>query len=76
MNHVSSESVNVASQPQHKKFLEKKENNPLSPKPNLQKKELKCWFWKSARHKKSNCLAFKSFLETKGKGVQEQEKAK
>ncbi|KAJ1440443.1 Zinc finger, CCHC-type superfamily [Sesbania bispinosa] len=82
MNHVKSESVNLVSQPPHKKFPNKKWNKfqtnngpdkklgpshrPLGPKRVIQKKEIKCWFCKSAGHIKSNCQAFKSFLKNKG----------
>ncbi|KAJ1395515.1 Zinc finger, CCHC-type superfamily [Sesbania bispinosa] len=79
MNHVIFESVNLVSQPPHKKFPNRKWNKfqtnngpdkkpgpshkPLGPKPVIQKKEIKCWFCKSAGHIKSNCQAFKSFLK-------------
>jgi len=85
MNHVTSENVNLVSQPHHKKHFKKRGNKfqgnngagpsqkpfgqkPLGPKPVFQKPELKCWFCKMIGHKKSNCIAFKSFLEKKGKG--------
>ena len=79
MNRISSESVNLISQPRHNKSFKKKgkkskgnhsldkgigpSQKALGPKPDIKKGELRCWFCKSVGHKKSNCQAFKSFTE-------------